>query len=79
MPQEKIFTKLKDENVFRQPKPTILLDHMKNKSKFCTFQRLRTYSYHVQKRVLADECHDKERSLAKIFEEESLIVIVGEA
>ena len=37
MPQEKIFTELKDENILRQTKPTILPYHMKDKSKFCMF------------------------------------------
>ena len=37
MPQEKIFAELKDENVLKQPKPTVLPDHMKDKTKFCRF------------------------------------------
>ena len=37
MPQEKIFAKLKDENVFRQPRPINVPEHMKDKSKFCMF------------------------------------------
>ena len=37
MPQETIFAELKDKNVFRQPKPIILSDHMKDKSKFSMF------------------------------------------
>ena len=37
MPQEKIFAELKDENILRQPKPTILPDHMKDKNKLCMF------------------------------------------
>ena len=37
MPQEKIFTEFKDENILRQPKPTILPDHIKDKAKFCMF------------------------------------------
>ena len=37
MPQEKIFAELKEENVLRQPKPIVLLVHMKDKTKFCMF------------------------------------------
>lgn len=34
MPQEKIFAELKDQNVFRQPPPMTIPDHMRDKTKF---------------------------------------------
>ena len=37
MPQEKIFAELKDENFLRQPKPIVIPDHMKDKTKLCMF------------------------------------------
>ena len=37
IPQEKIFTELKNKNVLRQPNRTTLPDHMKDKTKFFMF------------------------------------------
>ena len=35
--QEKIFTELKDQNIFQQPKPYNIPEHMKDKAQFCIF------------------------------------------
>lgn len=37
IPQEIIFVELKDQNIFRQPRPSSLLEHMKDISQFCIF------------------------------------------
>ena len=37
MPQEKIFVELKDENVFRQPRPINVPEHMKTSSNSACF------------------------------------------
>ena len=37
MPQEKIFVELKDQNIFRTPKPYNVSNHLKERSQYCIF------------------------------------------
>ena len=37
MPQEKIFAELKDQNIFRAPKPYNVPNHLKDRSQYCIF------------------------------------------
>ena len=37
MPREKIFDELKDQNIFRTPKPYNVSNHLKDRSQYCIF------------------------------------------
>ena len=69
--QERIFVELKDHNIFRQPRPYNILEHMKDRSLLCIFHNDHGHTLATCKNLYNQiKIMMKKRGIAKIFEEE---------